>query len=144
MLLATPTFLQMYLRGCQPGQFGGLNLVVVGAEKLPVNLAAQFEEKLGKEVMEGYGLTETSPVSNVNLPDLKPDGSMIALPSRRIGSVGQLLNGIAVKVTDPVTERPLPIDESGLFGPVERATFSFAQRLDREGLRELVLSRRYR
>ncbi len=42
-----------------------------------------------------------------------------------------------------VERATLPIDESGLFGPVERATFSFAQRLDREGLRELVLSRSY-
>ncbi len=39
---------------------------------------------------------------------------MIALPSRRLGSVGQLLNGIAVQVTDPATERPLPINESGM------------------------------
>jgi SAM-dependent methyltransferase len=36
-----------------------------------------------------------------------------------------------------------PIDASGLFGPVERATFSFTQRLDRTGLQELVLSRSY-
>jgi SAM-dependent methyltransferase len=36
-----------------------------------------------------------------------------------------------------------PIDASGLFGPVERATFAFAQRLDRTGLQELVLSRSY-
>lgn len=36
-----------------------------------------------------------------------------------------------------------PVDASGLFGPVERATFDHAQRLDREGLRDLVLSRSY-
>jgi SAM-dependent methyltransferase len=36
-----------------------------------------------------------------------------------------------------------PIAESGLFGPMERATFSYAQRLDREGLRDLVISRSY-
>lgn len=36
-----------------------------------------------------------------------------------------------------------PIDESGLFGPVETAEFSFEQRLDRDGLLDLVLSRSY-
>jgi SAM-dependent methyltransferase len=35
------------------------------------------------------------------------------------------------------------IDESGLFGPVETARFSFEQRLDRDGLLDLVLSRSY-
>jgi SAM-dependent methyltransferase len=38
---------------------------------------------------------------------------------------------------------PAPVDASGLFGPVERTTFPHAQRLDRTGLRELVLSRSY-
>ena len=36
-----------------------------------------------------------------------------------------------------------PIDASGLFGPVEHATFSHVQEVDRETLRELVLSRSY-
>lgn len=36
-----------------------------------------------------------------------------------------------------------PVRESGLFGPVERAQFSFAQELDRDGLLDLVLSRSY-
>lgn len=36
-----------------------------------------------------------------------------------------------------------PIDASGLFGPVERATFSFVQPLDRDRLLDLILSRSY-
>ena len=36
-----------------------------------------------------------------------------------------------------------PLAASGLFGPVERSTFSFVQRLDRDGLLDLVLSRSY-
>ena len=35
ILLATPTFLQLYLRRCAPAQFGSLRLVIAGAEKLP-------------------------------------------------------------------------------------------------------------
>lgn len=37
----------------------------------------------------------------------------------------------------------VPVDASGLFGPVEHATFRFEQVLDREGLLDLVLSRSY-
>ena len=36
-----------------------------------------------------------------------------------------------------------PVEESGLFGRVERASFPFSQQLDREGLIDLVLSRSY-
>jgi len=39
-LLATPTFLQIYLRGCQPADFGSLRLVMTAAEKLPDRLAS--------------------------------------------------------------------------------------------------------
>lgn len=42
-----------------------------------------------------------------------------------------------------VERATVPIDASGLFGPVERAAFAHVQRLDRDGLQELVLSRSY-
>ena len=47
IMMATPTFLKMYLRRCDKEQFKTLDLIVVGAEKLPVDLAKQFEEKFG-------------------------------------------------------------------------------------------------
>ena len=46
VLLATPTFLQLYLRRCAPAQFGSLRLVLAGAEKLPETLALAFEDAL--------------------------------------------------------------------------------------------------
>ena len=52
-LLATPTFLQFYMRGCAPEDFGSLKFVVTGAEKLPVRLSTAFEEHFGIRPSEG-------------------------------------------------------------------------------------------
>ncbi len=116
LLVATPTFLRGYLRGVNREQLGSLKLVVTGAEKLPGTVAAAFEDKFGKKVLEGYGLTETSPVTNVNLPDPAPlpqDGA-ISQPAYRPGSVGQLMPGLAIRITDPQTGAPCPLDQSGI------------------------------
>jgi len=71
-LLATPTFLRLYLRKAEPEQLRSLRLIIVGAEKLPLDLASHFEKRFHKEVFEGYGLTETAPVVSVNLPGPEP------------------------------------------------------------------------
>ncbi len=68
LLLATPTFLRGYLRKVEPDKLRSLRLVITGAEKLPLDLAKNFEERFKQKVFEGYGLTETSPVVSVNLP----------------------------------------------------------------------------
>jgi acyl-[acyl-carrier-protein]-phospholipid O-acyltransferase/long-chain-fatty-acid--[acyl-carrier-protein] ligase len=116
LLVATPTFLRGYLRGVNREQLGSLKLVVTGAEKLPASVADAFEAKFGKKVLEGYGLTETSPVTNVNLPDPAPlsgEGHSW-LPSHRPGSVGQLMPGLAVRITSPETAAPQSLHQSGM------------------------------
>src|SRR5207244_3845565 len=72
VMLATPSFLRGYLRKGEPHQLRSLRLVITGAEKLPLDLAKSFEERFGQRVLEGYGLTETSPVVSVNLPEPQP------------------------------------------------------------------------
>ncbi len=62
LLMATPTFLQAYMRRCQSEDFGSLQYVVTGAEKLPERTALAFEDKFGIRPLEGYGCTECSPV----------------------------------------------------------------------------------
>jgi acyl-[acyl-carrier-protein]-phospholipid O-acyltransferase / long-chain-fatty-acid--[acyl-carrier-protein] ligase len=114
VLLATPTFLRGYMKRIDPDQLKSLKLVVTGAEKLPQNLADAFEEKFGVRPMEGYGLTETSPATNINLPTLEESANTHSLPARLNGSVGQLLPGIAIRLTDPVTNKPVPLDQSGI------------------------------
>jgi acyl-[acyl-carrier-protein]-phospholipid O-acyltransferase/long-chain-fatty-acid--[acyl-carrier-protein] ligase len=114
LLLATPTFLRGYLRRVKVEQLATLKYVVTGAEKLPLNLEEEFRRKFGKPVMEGYGLTETSPVTNVNLPDPASNGKLPVLASRRLGSTGQLMPGLAVRITDAITGDALPVDRSGI------------------------------
>jgi acyl-[acyl-carrier-protein]-phospholipid O-acyltransferase/long-chain-fatty-acid--[acyl-carrier-protein] ligase len=114
IFLSTPTFLRGYMKRIEPAQLSSLRLVVTGAEKLPQSLASAFEEKFGIRPQEGYGLTETSPATNVNLPDPAPADNAIVMPSSRPGSVGQMLPGIAIKLTDPATDQSIPISQQGL------------------------------
>jgi len=114
MLLATPTFLRGYMRRVEPEQLATIKYVITGAEKLPRKLAEAFEKKFGKKVMEGYGLTETSPVANANIPNLANKEGFPLIPSECAGSVGQLLPGIAVRITNPEDDSPLPVDQTGM------------------------------
>jgi acyl-[acyl-carrier-protein]-phospholipid O-acyltransferase/long-chain-fatty-acid--[acyl-carrier-protein] ligase len=114
VFLSTPTFLRGYMKRIDPAQLSSLRLVVTGAEKLPQSLANAFEEKFGIRPQEGYGLTETSPATNVNLPNPAPETDTITIPSSRNGSVGQMLPGLAIKITDPATEEEIPLNRQGM------------------------------
>src|SRR5213596_1445583 len=114
-LLATPSFLRLYLRKAEPEQLRTLRLIIVGAEKLPLDLASHFEKRFQKKVFEGYGLTETAPVVSVNLPGPEPKkpGEQVQ-PSSRSGSVGRLAPGIAAEIREPETNRKLSLYEAGM------------------------------
>ena len=117
LMITTPTFLRGYMKGVNREALASLKLIVTGAEKLPRSVAEAFEAKFGKPVLEGYGLTETSPASNVNLPDPEPVGaehSHPILPGSRPGSVGQLLPGLAVRITHTETGERLPVHHTGI------------------------------
>jgi acyl-[acyl-carrier-protein]-phospholipid O-acyltransferase/long-chain-fatty-acid--[acyl-carrier-protein] ligase len=114
-LLATPSFLRLYLRKAEPEQLRTLRLIIVGAEKLPLDLASHFEKRFQKKVFEGYGLTETAPVVSVNLPDPEPGrpGEQVQ-PSSRLGSVGRLAPGMAAEIREPETDQKLSLFKSGM------------------------------
>ena len=115
MLLATPTFLRSYLRKVDPPQLASLRLTITGAEKLPRAIADAFEEKFGKQVYEGYGLTETAPVLSCNLPDVSLDDAGKTIQhAYRPGSVGKLAPGIAAEIRDPDTGAKLGLHETGM------------------------------
>lgn len=111
ILMTTPTFMKMYLRRIEPEQLKSLDLVITGAEKLPMELARAFEEKFGILPTEGYGTTELSPVAAVNVPDHR---SQVVQQGTKLGTVGRPIPGVAAKVIDPDTGEDLGIDQEGL------------------------------
>lgn len=100
ILMATPTFLRSYMKRCTAEQFRSLNMVIVGAEKLPEELRDSFFEKYGVEASEGYGTTELSPIAAVNIPEVRLGRSSEQQPSQRFGSVGRVIPGCAAAVFD--------------------------------------------
>jgi acyl-[acyl-carrier-protein]-phospholipid O-acyltransferase/long-chain-fatty-acid--[acyl-carrier-protein] ligase len=97
-LLSTPTFLQAYIRRAAPEQFGSLQYVLVGAEKLPERVADAFLDTYGIRPLEGYGATECSPVVAVNAPGFRAPGFRQVGAKR--GRIGHPLPGISVRVVD--------------------------------------------
>lgn len=112
ILLATPTFLRMYIKRCTKEQFHKLDLVVVGAEKLPLDVADQFRERFGVYPTEGYGTTELSPVACCNVPDHR--GQNEQQIGTKPGTVGRPLPGVTAKVVDPDTFADRGADTEGL------------------------------
>jgi acyl-[acyl-carrier-protein]-phospholipid O-acyltransferase/long-chain-fatty-acid--[acyl-carrier-protein] ligase len=111
-LLATPTFLQAYMRRCQPEDFGSLQYVLVGAEKLPERVALAFEDRFGIRPLEGYGCTECSPVVSVNTRDFRAPGFR-QIGAKR-GRIGHPLPGVTVRIVDPDTMVSIAPGEPGL------------------------------
>ncbi len=111
-LMSTPTFLQAYMRRCSPEDFGSLDFVLVGAEKLPERLALAFEDRFGVKPLEGYGATECSPVVAVNTRDFRAPGFRQVGGKR--GRIGHPLPGISVRIVDPETRAPIPAGTPGL------------------------------
>jgi len=111
-LLATPTFLQTYVKRCAPDELGSLEYVLAGAEKLPERIAQAFEDQFGLRPLEGYGLTECSPCVCVNTRDFRAPGFRQRGAKR--GSIGLPLPGVSVRVVDPDTMQPLAVGAAGM------------------------------
>jgi acyl-[acyl-carrier-protein]-phospholipid O-acyltransferase/long-chain-fatty-acid--[acyl-carrier-protein] ligase len=100
------------MRKCTREQFASLRFVVVGAEKLREPLRKEFEETFGIDLMEGYGMTEMSPVIAVNTPNFRED-KHIQLGTKH-GTVGLPIPGVAVRVVDSETKEPLVPGHEGM------------------------------
>ncbi|MCP4639618.1 MAG: MFS transporter [bacterium] len=111
-VVATPTFLQNFIRRCLPEEFESLDFVVTGAEKLPERVRKAFQSKFGKAPLEGYGTTECAPIVSTNMPDYRAPGYYEQLV--RHGTIGQPCSGIEMKVTDQDTGEIIADDRPGV------------------------------
>jgi acyl-[acyl-carrier-protein]-phospholipid O-acyltransferase / long-chain-fatty-acid--[acyl-carrier-protein] ligase len=115
VLIGAPTFIRPLLKKAQPGELRTLDLVVAGAEKLPDDLYRAFLETFHIEILQGYGLTETAPVANVNQHH-PPIATATAQPQigKRLGSTGRLLPGMSARIVDVDTGRERLATETGI------------------------------
>ncbi|MGK2877572.1 MAG: long-chain-fatty-acid--CoA ligase [Solirubrobacterales bacterium] len=88
-----------------------LRYCVSGGASLPVEVLSGVEDKLGAKLLEGYGLSETSPVASFNVPS-KPS---------KPGSIGTPVAGVEMKLVDDdgndVPDGPDAVGEIAIKGP---------------------------
>ena len=90
ILLSTDTFISQYARAGEQGDLNSLRLAVCGAERLRDETRQLLRKKYSIELLEGYGVTEASPVVAANQPG-----------ANRPGTVGRLMANMEMK-TEPV------------------------------------------
>jgi long-chain-fatty-acid--[acyl-carrier-protein] ligase len=104
LLVTTPTFLSYMFSLATADDLRSLRVIITGAEKCPEALFAKAAELApGAMVLEGYGITECSPIVSGNRPDR----------SKR-GTVGPPIDGVEVRVVDPESYQPLPANTTGM------------------------------
>lgn len=116
LVVTTPTFARSMLRRAHEHSYDSVRYFIVGAEKLQKALADEFEQKCHLRLLEGYGLTETSPVCGVNLGQSGASAEQpYYVPGYQFGTIGHVLPGMAVRITDPDNDdQPLPLSEQGM------------------------------
>jgi long-chain-fatty-acid--[acyl-carrier-protein] ligase len=104
MLVGTPTFVNYIVDRSRPGELASLRMIVVGAEKCPPALYERCAAAAPQAtLLEGYGITECSPVVAVNHPDFN-----------RPGTVGKPLPVVETSVVDLESEEVLPRGRLGM------------------------------
>ncbi len=89
------------VKDATPDDFTSMNLAVSGGEPLPRDVFDRVQEKFGVRLHEGYGLTETSPITSLN-----------AVNGFRRGSVGRAIPGVEIAILDDAGNK-LPIGSEG-------------------------------
>jgi acyl-[acyl-carrier-protein]-phospholipid O-acyltransferase/long-chain-fatty-acid--[acyl-carrier-protein] ligase len=115
VMIGAPTFIRPFLRKATREELKSLNLVVTGAEKLPLDLYDGFLASFGIEILQGYGLTETAPASNINQhhPAITTTTAEPQL-GKKTGAVGRLMPGMTARIRDPDTHAELPMNTTGM------------------------------
>jgi long-chain-fatty-acid--[acyl-carrier-protein] ligase len=104
VLVGTPTFLGQIVRVAEKEQLASLRLAVTGAEKCPDKVYQALAEKCeNATVIEGYGVTECSPIISLN-DDKDP----------RPGTIGKIIPTLDHILIDPETSEPLTPPATGV------------------------------
>jgi long-chain-fatty-acid--[acyl-carrier-protein] ligase len=104
LLIGTPTFVSYIIERAKPEQLTSLRLIIVGAEACPPTVRQRCAELAPKAtLLEGYGITECSPVVSAN-----------TVEENRPGTLGKPLPGVEVCVTDLDTGEELPANQRGM------------------------------
>ena len=115
VMVGAPTFIRPFLKKATREELQSLKIVVTGAEKLSNELYDAFLSSFGIELLQGYGLTETTPASNINQhhPAVTTRTADPQL-GKKTGAVGRLMPGMTARITDPETGEDLPLSSTGI------------------------------
>jgi len=111
MVMATPTFLQTYMRRCTKEQLSTLRLAITGGEKLRRDIAENFRKMTNLAVVEGYGCTELAPIVSINLA---LNSFELGQEAGKPGSIGVPMPGLFVKIVNQETGKMCQPDEEGV------------------------------
>jgi long-chain acyl-CoA synthetase len=98
----TMYFAILHLEGAQRYDTSSLRYCMSGGSAMPVEVMKAFEERYSVAILEGFGLSETSPVASFNT---------LGRP-RKVGSIGYPVWGVEMCILDD-HDRPLPDGERG-------------------------------
>ncbi|MGY8753638.1 MAG: class I adenylate-forming enzyme family protein, partial [Phycisphaerales bacterium] len=103
VMLAIPSMFNAILntKSAEPSHFESVRVALSGGEALPDAVYEGFKERLGLTILEGYGLTETSPVANLCRPE-----------EHRRGTVGKPIVDVHERIVDE-DENDLPVGQDG-------------------------------
>ncbi len=110
-IIGSPTFFRAYLKHAAPDDMKTVKMAIAGAEKTPKGFHEMWNAAFGETYLEGYGLTEASPVVGVNQPER--DFGYFSTGNRK-GSIGKLFPGMRAKILHPATLKEMPFGEQGL------------------------------
>jgi acyl-[acyl-carrier-protein]-phospholipid O-acyltransferase/long-chain-fatty-acid--[acyl-carrier-protein] ligase len=112
ILMATPTFLRIYIRRTPAEDFSTLEVVFGAAEKLTRDVADAFEKRFGVRPWEAYGATELAPLVAANVP---PSRQVPGRPvDSREGTVGKPILGCRARISGREGTGEMPVGEEGL------------------------------
>lgn len=104
-MFATPSFLKMILADAKPNEIKSIRLTVTGAESIPQNVVNEYRKKAPHDaiLLEGYGITECSPVLTITDPADKKENT-----------VGHFITGVDHRILDVESDEILDVNQEGM------------------------------